>query len=47
YIKNHKRIKESELNEFIKENINKIQDLGINILKSKKGEEVIKEYLYK
>ena len=47
YINNHERIKESELNEYIKDNINQIQDLGINILKSKEGEEVIKEYLYK
>ncbi|KKN19435.1 hypothetical protein LCGC14_0945830, partial [marine sediment metagenome] len=47
YINNHERIKESELNEYIKDNINQIQDLGINILKSKEGEEVIREYLYK
>ncbi|HEA71095.1 hypothetical protein LCGC14_0943930 [marine sediment metagenome] len=47
YILSHERINKSELNELIQDNVTKIQDFGIKILKAKEGEEVIKEYLYK
>ena len=45
YVLNNEKIKEDEISNLIEENLEKIQEIGLKILKSGKTTDIIKEYL--